>query len=110
MKISQLSKNSYNYSNNNNINFKQKHKNNKIPQNDRLTPERIMKLYAAGALTSVVMAYGGSQVILNNYKNNVNRILDKYEQEIQNQKQELDSIFKNIDNIDFDESTLEYKE
>lgn len=73
MRISTLSQNKYN-----NINFTHKQNNEK----KHLNHDKILKLCAAGALTSLAIAYGGGKIILEDYKNNVNQILDKYEKEL----------------------------
>ena len=57
-----------------------------------MLPEKILKLYTVGALTTLAIAYGDGQIILQDYKNNINRILDNYEKEFMMLKNPTDSI------------------
>lgn len=80
----------------NNINFTQSHK-----KNDKnINPDKFLKVWAAGALTSLAIAYAGGRMIISDYEKSVNEILDRYEQEVKAQKASLDSIYNEFDKID----------
>lgn len=75
------------------VSFAQAHK-----KNDRTqSSDTILKLWAAGALTTLAMAYAGGRMIISDYEKSVNEILDKYEQEIKTQQASLDSIYNEFE-------------
>ncbi len=99
MKIAPITNNQYQ-----NINFTQKPKN---KEKKPMSPEKALKLCAAGALTSLAIAYGGGQLLIQDYKNNVNRILDNYEKEIIMLRNQTDSLLN--DSIDENEQILDIR-
>ena len=63
------------------------------------TQNKELKLWAASALTSLAIAYAGGKIILKDYKENINEILDKYEQELKVIEHKTDS-FNNVFEIE----------
>lgn len=86
------------------INFTEKKKEEK---KDEYVSRDFLKAWAAGTIAGLAIAYGGGQIMLNQYRKDINRILDKYEQElkiIESQKDSIDNEAKTIfDNYDTSE-------
>ncbi len=72
------------------------------PKRDKGT-DRLFTIWAAAALTSLAAAYGGGKMIIKDYEENMNAILDRYEKEIQEERRQLDSLYNEIKTIDFEE-------
>ena len=72
------------------------------PKTDKGT-DRLFPIWAAAALTSLAAAYGGGKMIIKDYEENMNAILDRYEKEIQEERRQLDSLYNEIKTIDFEE-------
>lgn len=103
MKILPISQNSYK-----NVSFLQKQH---YEDRKNITPEKLMKIWAAGALTSLAVAYGGGQIILKDFERNVNEILDNYEKELILLQHRTDSIykeFKDFEDIEEREFDVEF--
>lgn len=99
MKIAPITNNQYQ-----NINFTQKPKN---KEKKPISPEKALRLCAAGALTSLAIAYGGGQFLIIDSKNNINKILDNYEKEIIMLQNQIDSLLN--DSIDDSEQILDIR-
>ena len=94
MKISPISSRYY-FQTNKQVNFTQ----NKEKKKSSLDSDKLLKLWAASALTSLAIAYAGVKIILKDYKENINEILDKYEQELKVIEHKTDS-FNNVFEIE----------
>lgn len=92
MRITPISQHYYSVQKSN-INFTQTHKKNE----KNINPDKLLKVWAAGALTSLAIAYAGGRMIISDYEKSVNEILDRYEQEVKAQKTSLDSIYNELD-------------
>ena len=100
MKISPISS-IYYFQTNKQVNFSQ----NKEKKKSSLDSDKLLKLWAASALTSLAIAYAGGKIILKDYKENINEILDKYEHKTAS----LNNVFEieNYDNVPIEpQSTL----
>lgn len=65
--------------------------------------DRLYTIWAATALSCLAMAYGGGKMIIKDYEENMNEIFDRYEKELQENKQRLDSLYNEIPTVDFEE-------
>ncbi len=115
MKISQVRTNYYNapIKNNNKLNFTSEKRNKKATDGY----ERSLRISAAASLACLAIAYGGGKIILEQHRDRMNEILDKYEQELVEHKRNIEKTYEEYekaysthsatDTIRFDTDSLE---